>query len=58
MKEAKKIQLEIKAEKKIIEKKYDDANLKFEIDEEIVKVGTQAVKKAFPQYMNVIARDR
>ena len=55
MKEAKKIQLEIKAEKKIIEKKYDDANLKFEIDEEIVKVGTQAVKKAFPQYMNVIA---
>ena len=55
MKEAKKIQLEIKAEKKIIEKKYDNTKLKFEIDEEIVKAGTQAVKKAFPQYMNVIA---
>lgn len=53
--DAKKSELEIKAEKKITEKKYDSAKLKFELNEELLKTGTQAVKKTFPQYMNYIA---
>ena len=53
--DAKKNQLEVKAEKKILEKKYDNAQMKFEIDTELVKKGAQAVKKNFPQYMNAIA---
>jgi len=55
MKDAKKNELEVKAKKKIIEKKYDNVKLEFEIDEELVKTGAQAVKKMFPQYMNAIA---
>ena len=55
MRDAKKNQLEVKAERKILEKKYDEAQIKFEIDTELVKKGAQAVKKNFPQYMNVIA---
>lgn len=55
MKSAKKNELEIKAEKKIIEKKYDRTNFEFELDEELLKSGAHAVKKMFPQYMNVIA---
>ena len=48
-------ELEVKAEKKIIEKKYDKAKFNFEIDEELAKKSAQAIKKAFPQYMNYIA---
>jgi len=55
MKDAKKNELEVKAKKKIIEKKYDNVKLKFEIDEELIKTGAQAVKKMFPKYMNIIA---
>ncbi len=55
IKDAKKNQLEVKAEKKILEKKYDNAQTKFEIDTELIKKGAHAVKKNFPQYMNVIA---
>lgn len=55
MKDARKNELEVKAEKKILEKKYNNAALKFEIDSELVKKGAQAVKKYFPQYMNGIA---
>ena len=55
MKDAKKNELEVKAEKKILEKKYNNAVLKFEIDSEIAKKEAQAVKKHFPQYMNGIA---
>ena len=55
LKDAKKNQLEVKAEKKILEKKYDNAQIKFEIDTEMIRDGAQAVKKNFPQYMNVIA---
>lgn len=37
VKDAKKNQLEVKAEKKILEKKYDNAQTKFEIDTELIK---------------------
>jgi len=55
MEDAKKNELEIIAENKIVEKKYDKAKFNFELDEELVKAGAQAVKKMFPQYMNAIA---
>ena len=55
MKNAKANQLEVKAKKKILEKKYDNPQLKFEIDVELAKKGAQAAKKHFPQYMNWIA---
>jgi len=53
--DARKNELEVKAEKKILEKKYNNSILKFEIDSELAKKGTQAIKKHFPQYMNAIA---
>jgi hypothetical protein len=55
MKDAKTDELEIKAEKKIVEKKYNNTKLEFDIDEELVKKGAKAVKKMFPKYMNGIA---
>jgi hypothetical protein len=55
MKNAKTDELEIKAEKKIVEKKYNNTKLEFDIDEELVKKGAKAVKKMFPKYMNGIA---
>ena len=55
LRDAKKNQLEVKAEKKILKKKYNIAQMKFEIDTELVKKGAHAVKKNFPQYMNIIA---
>jgi len=55
MRDARKNELEVKAEKKILEKKYNNSIQKFEIDSELAKKGAQAIKKHFPQYMNVIA---
>ena len=52
---ARKNQLEIKAEKKIIEKKYNNTEFRIEIDDELIEKGAHAVKKSFPKYMNGIA---
>jgi len=55
MKDVKKNQLEVKADKKIIEKKYDKVSLNFDMDEELIKTGMNVTKKLFPKYMDIIA---
>jgi len=55
MKDVKKDQLEIKADKKIIEKKYDKSSLNFDLDEELVTAGINATKKLFSKSMDWIA---